>query len=199
MPKSGLLNGGTAASGGITKVAHYIDLEPVALHRGVDRRGSVAKPMKRNDIETLRAALKPEHRLLGLDVGSKTVGIAISDAARIVASPLRALTRGRSSQDIEAIRQIAESEAIGGLVIGLPVGMDGTEGRQCQRVRAFGELLRPRLLVPIVYWDERLSTAAVERVLIDEADLSRRRRAQVVDKMAAAYILQGALDALARR
>jgi len=154
--------------------------------------------MSRKELRALRAVLKPEHRLLGLDVGSKAVGIAVSDAARIVASPIRTVKRRRPDQDTEAILRIAESEAVGGLIIGLPVRMDGTEGRQCQRVRAFGERLRPRLGVPIVYWDERLSTAAVERVLIDEADLSRRRRAQVVDKMAAAYILQGALDALAR-
>ncbi|MSO54745.1 MAG: Holliday junction resolvase RuvX [Rhodospirillales bacterium] len=154
--------------------------------------------MIHKDLELLRAALKPEHRLLGLDVGAKTVGIAISDAARIVASPLSTLERVRADLDIEAVRRIAESETVGGVIIGLPVSMDGTEGRQCQRVRGFGDRLRPRVGVPVLYWDERLSTAAVQRVLIDEADMSRRRRGEIVDKMAASYILQGVLDALVR-
>ena len=144
----------------------------------------------------LKAELAPGSRLLGLDVGSKTVGLALSDVTLIIATPYRTLRRTTFAKDAERLRQTIDEHGVGGLVIGLPVQMDGTEGRRCQSVRQFAANLLERMDIPIAFWDERLSTAAVERVLIREADMSRRRRAQVIDKAAAAYILQGALDAL---
>ncbi len=145
----------------------------------------------------LKAELGPEDRLLGLDVGSKTVGLALSDVTRTIATPYRTLRRTTFAKDAESLRRTIDEHGVGGLVIGLPLQMDGTEGRRCQSVRRFAANLLEGMDIPIAFWDERLSTAAVERVLIREADMSRRRRAQVIDKAAAAYILQGALDALA--
>ena len=145
----------------------------------------------------LKAELGPEGRLLGLDVGSKTVGLALSDVTLIIATPYRTLRRTTFAKDAEHLRRTIDEHGVGGLVIGLPLQMDGTEGRRCQSVRRFAANLLERMDIPIAFWDERLSTAAVERMLIREADMSRRRRAQVIDKAAAAYILQGALDALA--
>jgi putative Holliday junction resolvase len=148
----------------------------------------------------LPARLAAGSRLLGLDLGTKTIGLAISDSALRVASPLETLRRGKFTHDAEALCRLIDAREIGGLVLGLPVNMDGSEGPRCQSVRQFAANLAEvaGLALPIAFWDERLSTAAVERLLVEEADMSRRRRAQVVDKMAAAYILQGALDALAR-
>jgi len=145
----------------------------------------------------LKAQLRPRSCLLGLDMGSKTIGLAVSDPTMMVASPLQTITRRKFSHDVEALRQVMSEREVGGLVIGLPVSMDGTEGPRCQSVRQFAENVLEVVNVAIAFWDERLSTAAVERVLIDEADMTRKRRAQVIDKMAAAYILQGALDSLA--
>jgi putative Holliday junction resolvase len=145
----------------------------------------------------LAAALPPQGRLAGLDVGTKTIGIAISDPGRRVASPLETIRRGRFAADAERLRRLIAERAVAGLIVGLPVNMDGSEGPRCQSVRQFAANLLARFDIAITFWDERLSTAAVTRTLL-EADLSRARRAQVVDKMAAAYILQGALDALAR-
>ena len=145
----------------------------------------------------LKAELGPEGRLLGLDVGSKTVGLALSDVTLIIATPYRTLRRTTFAKDAEHLRRTIDEHGVGGLVIGLPLQMDGTEGRRCQSVRRFAANLLEGMDIPIAFWDERLSTAAVERMLIREADMSRRRRAQVIDKAAAAYILQGALDALA--
>lgn len=138
-------------------------------------------------------------RLLGLDLGDKTVGLAISDSALRVASPLETLRRVKFTKDAEALKRLVAARAVGGLVLGLPVNMDGSEGPRCASVRQFAANLAEiaGLALPVAFWDERLSTAAVERFLIDEADMSRKRRGQVIDKMAAAYILQGALDALA--
>jgi len=138
------------------------------------------------------------HRLLGLDVGEKTLGLAISDSALRVASPLETLRRVKFTKDAEALRRVIEDRRAGGLVLGLPVNMDGSEGRACESIRQFAANLAQiaGLTLPMAFWDERLSTAAVQRLLIDEADMTRKRRAQVVDKMAAAYILQGALDSL---
>ena len=144
----------------------------------------------------LKADLRPGARLLGLDVGAKTVGLALSDTTLTVASPYSTIRRTRFAADAEALRAIVEGEGVGGLIIGLPVNMDGTEGRRCQSVRAFAANLLKTVQVPAAFWDERLSTAAVTRTLL-EADTSRRRRAQLVDKLAAAYILQGALDRMA--
>jgi putative Holliday junction resolvase len=149
------------------------------------------------DLKDLKAALKSGQRLLGLDVGAKTIGLALSDVGLRVATPMATIARSRFRADAERIAGIVKAQDVGGLVIGLPVSMDGREGPRCQSVRQFAANLLGHIDIAIAFWDERLSTAAVERVLIEEADLSRRRRAQVIDKMAAAYILQGALDAMA--
>jgi putative holliday junction resolvase len=143
----------------------------------------------------LKAALQPKQCLLGIDLGSTTIGMAISDATRIIASPLQTLKRGKFRDDSAKMITLISERDIGGIVLGLPISMDGSEGPRCQSTRDFAANLLKVIDLPIAYWDERLSTAAVERVLIKEADMTRRRRAQVVDKMAAAYILQGALDA----
>jgi len=150
------------------------------------------------DIVDLAEHLAKGERLLGLDVGAKTVGLALSDRGLTVASPLETLRRGKLADDVAMLRDLCQGRVVGGLVVGLPVNMDGSEGPRCQSVRQFAANLADRGLdLPAAFWDERLSTAAVERLLIAEADMTRKRRAQVVDKMAAAYILQGALDALA--
>jgi putative Holliday junction resolvase len=152
------------------------------------------------DLVALAHGLDGGARLLGLDVGAKTIGLAVSDRGLAVASPLETLRRGKLADDVAALKKVCAERAVGGLVIGLPVNMDGSEGPRCQSVRQFAANLAERGLdLPAAFWDERLSTAAVERLLIAEADMSRKRRGQVVDKMAAAYILQGALDALAAR
>ncbi len=149
------------------------------------------------DIVDLAGKLATGERLLGLDVGAKTVGLALSDRGLVVASPLETLRRGKFADDVAALGKICRERSVGGLVLGLPVNMDGSEGPRCQSVRQFAANLAERgLNLPLAFWDERLSTAAVERLLTEEADMTRRRRGQVVDKMAAAYILQGALDAL---
>ena len=118
-----------------------------------------------------------------------------------MASPLETIQRGKFTKDAQALAALCQDRGVGGLVLGLPVNMDGSEGPRCQSVRQFAANLAAvaGFTLPIAFWDERLSTAAIERVLVDEADLSRKRRGQVVDKMAAAYILQGALDALGRQ
>lgn len=149
-------------------------------------------------LSELPQALQKRQRLLGLDLGEKTVGLAISDGALTVASPLETLRRRKFTQDAEALKAIVAEREAGGLIIGLPVNMDGSEGPRCQSVRQFARNLAQiaGLDLPHAFWDERLSTAAVERFMIEEADMTRRRRGEVVDKMAAAFILQGALDAL---
>jgi putative Holliday junction resolvase len=148
-------------------------------------------------IEDLPQFLLPEARLLGLDVGTKTVGMALSDVTRTVATPYDTIRRTKFTADAKTIRQVVETNRVGALVIGLPLNLDGSEGPRAQSTRAFARNLAAHIQVPIAFWDERLSTAAVERHLI-EADASRKRRAQVIDRMAAAYILQGALDRLSR-
>ncbi len=150
----------------------------------------------RNPAE-LPGILRPGQRLLGLDMGTKTIGVALSDVSRTIASPLEVLRRGRLADDAERIRRHIAEFDVGALVIGLPVNMDGTEGPRCQSVRRFAADLLDKIDIDICFWDERLSTAAATRTLL-EADVSRRRRAKLVDKMAAAYILQGALDHMAR-
>lgn len=146
----------------------------------------------------LAAALAPGARLLGFDVGEKTIGLALSDATRMIATPLETIRRGKFARDVETIRGSVQRHGVGAFVLGLPVNMDGSEGPRCQSVRAFARNLLARIDLPLVFWDERLSTAAVTRMMID-ADLSRARRAQLVDKAAAAYILQGFLDHLRAR
>ena len=147
----------------------------------------------------LPGLLRRGERLLGLDLGEKTIGLAVSDRDRSLASPLETLRRGKFRKDAEALAAIIAEREVAGLVLGLPVNMDGSEGPRCQSTRQFARNLEREagMTLPVAVWDERLSTAAVQRLLIDEADMTRARRAEVVDKMAAAYILQGALDALA--
>jgi putative holliday junction resolvase len=141
----------------------------------------------------LARILPPGRRLLSLDLGERTIGIALSDVLRIVASPLKTLARGKFSDDAAKLLDICAEHDIAALIIGLPVNMDGTEGPRCQSVRAFARNFEAVFDMEIAFWDERLSTVAVTRTMI-EADLSRARQKEVVDKMAAAYILQGALD-----
>ena len=149
------------------------------------------------DIEDLPPLLSAEARLLGLDVGSKTVGMALSDVTRSIATPFDTIRRTKFTADAKTIGEVIESNQVGALVIGFPLNLDGSEGPRAQSTRAFARNLAAHVGVPMVFWDERLSTAAVERHLI-EADASRKRRAEVIDCMAAAYILQGALDRLRR-
>jgi putative Holliday junction resolvase len=146
-----------------------------------------------DDIEALVAALPKGARLLGVDLGTKTIGLALSDVERRIATPLETLKRTKFTPDAAAIGRVVERFGVGGLVVGLPLNMDGTEGPRSQATRAFVRNLKPLIKIPVAFWDERLSTLAVTRTLI-EADASRARRGAVVDKMAAAYILQGALD-----
>ncbi len=146
-------------------------------------------------LSELSVRLKRDERLLGLDVGTKTIGLALSDVMRRIASPLETIRRTKFMADAARLFQIAKEQGVGGLVIGLPVNLDGSEGPRAQSTRAFARNLIPLSDLPLAFWDERLSTAAAERALL-EADASRKRRAEVIDKMAAAYILQGALDRL---
>ena len=145
-------------------------------------------------IPELKTCLKPHQCLLGIDLGSTTIGMAISDVSLIVASPLDTLKRGKFKDDSKKLIALIKERCVGGLVLGLPLNMNGREGPRCQATRQFAKNLLAIFELPVGFWDERLSTAAVERLLIDEADMSRTRRSEVVDKIAAAYILQAVLD-----
>jgi putative Holliday junction resolvase len=145
-------------------------------------------------LKQLVAGLGRDQRILGLDLGTKTIGLALSDVSRTIASPLQLLNRKKFTQDAAALFAVIDKQEVGALVLGLPVSMDGTEGPRCQSTRSFADNLLKLRDIPIAFWDERWSTAAVTRTLL-EADASRARRAELVDKLAAAYILQGALDA----
>jgi putative Holliday junction resolvase len=134
--------------------------------------------------------------LVGLDLGEKTIGVAVSDATQSVASPLELIRKTKFTDDAAALFRLMESRRAEGIVIGLPVNMDGTEGARCQSNRAFARNLLRLKDLPIAFWDERMSTMAVNRMLIGEHDMTRARRAEVVDKAAAAWILQGALERL---
>lgn len=147
-------------------------------------------------IEALAEKLPKGTRLAGLDLGTKTIGVALSDLGLRIATPFTTIRRSKFGKDAEALLRLCATEKIGGLVLGLPVNMNGTEGPRAQATRAFLRNLAPLTPLPIALWDERLSTAAAERAML-EADLSRRKRAEKVDAMAAAFILQGALDRLA--
>ncbi len=145
----------------------------------------------------LKAALPRGGRLLGLDLGSKTIGLAVSDGALMVASPIETIQRTRFTADATRLLAVVDGRQVAGLVVGLPVNMDGTEGPRCQSTRQFARNLLGIRDIALAFWDERLSTAAVQRAMID-ADVTRAKRAKVVDQMAAGYILQGALDFLRR-
>ena len=147
------------------------------------------------DPKTLLQFIESGQKLMGLDLGTKTIGLAVSDTRFTIASPLETIKRSKFTKDTQALRAFEETHNIGGLVIGLPLNMDGSEGPRVQASRAFARNLLLQIDQPIVFWDERLSTSAVTRTLI-EADMSRAKRADVVDKMAATYILQGVLDLL---
>lgn len=140
-----------------------------------------------------KSALSPGARLLGLDLGEKTIGLALSDTLLTIATPMETLKRGKFTADAAKLEEIIADHGVGGLVVGLPLNMDGSEGPSAQSARAFARNFAARSPLPVALCDERLSTAAVTRTLL-EADASRQRRAVLVDKMAAAYILQGALD-----
>lgn len=141
--------------------------------------------------------LPPVGKLLGLDLGTKTIGVALSDGLRYSATPLETIKRTKFTKDAEELDRIIAAQKPVGIVLGLPLNMDGSEGPRVQSTRAFARNLSQRISLPIVFWDERLSTSAVTRTLI-EADVSRAKRAGVVDKLAASYILQGALERLRR-
>jgi len=141
--------------------------------------------------------IPPGQRLLGLDLGEKTIGLALSDTSLSIATPMQTLKRGKFGADAAQLDIIISAQGVGGLVVGLPLNMDGSDGPSAQSARAFGRNWVNRSALPVIFWDERLSTMAVTRTLLD-ADTSRKRRGEVVDKMAAAYILQGALDRLRR-
>lgn len=143
------------------------------------------------------AGLAERGKLMGLDLGTKTIGVAISDALRMTASPVETVKRTKFTADAERLLALIAQHAVTGIVVGLPLNMDGSEGPRAQSTRAFVRNLKQKTDLPIVFWDERLSTMAVTRTMI-EADLSRARQAEVVDKLAASYILQGALDRLRR-
>jgi putative Holliday junction resolvase len=146
-------------------------------------------------LDELPARLTRFSRLMGLDLGTKTIGLGLSDVERRLASPLETIQRKKFSEDVRKMMAAADKYEVAAYVIGLPLNMDGSEGPRCQATRAFVRNMAALDQRPFVFWDERLSTAAVTRSLIDQ-DASRARRAEVVDRMAAAYILQGALDRL---
>lgn len=147
------------------------------------------------DIAALKAALPPARALMGLDLGTKTIGVAVSDPFLAVATPLETVRRSKFTTDAAALQAIIAHRAIGGVVLGLPFNMDGTEGPRAQSTRAFARNLDRLIDLPIAFWDERLSTVAAERALL-EANTTRKRRAEVIDHVAAGYILQGVLDRL---
>lgn len=151
---------------------------------------------KRMLIETTTGfaqALPPKARLLGLDVGDTTIGLALSDATRRIATPLETISRRKFMKDVAALQDIIATHGVGGLVIGWPVNMDGSLGPRAQSTRTFTANISRHIPLPMLFWDERMSTMAVERMML-EADLSRARRATLVDKLAAGYMLQGYLD-----
>ena len=149
--------------------------------------------MIHDSMEEFTAALPAMRAVMGLDFGTKTIGVAVSDRMRSIASGIETVRRKKFTQDANRLVELAQGREIGGIVLGLPRNMDGTEGPRCQKTRAFARNLTQITELPITFWDERLSTVAAERALL-EADASRKRRSEVIDHVAAAYILQGALD-----
>jgi putative Holliday junction resolvase len=148
------------------------------------------------DFADFAAALPPNRAIFGLDLGDKTIGVAISDLRRRVATPVVIIRRQKFTLDAAELLKLAEARGASGLLLGLPLNMDGSEGPRVQSTRAFARNLEKLTPLPIGFWDERLSTVAAERALL-EADASRKRRKEVIDQVAAGYILQGALDRLA--
>ncbi len=151
--------------------------------------------MIRDEFQDFAAALPPMAALMGLDLGEKTIGVAVSDRMRTVASPLETVRRKKFTLDSARLIEIVKGREIGGILLGLPKNMDGSEGPRCQSTRAFARNMARLTDLPIGFWDERLSTVAAEKALL-EADTTRKRRGQVIDHVAAGYILQGALDRL---
>lgn len=146
-----------------------------------------------SDVADFQALLKAGRRLIGIDAGTKTLGLALSDVTRIIASPLETIRRTKFKADAARLLELVQIHEVTGLVLGLPANLDGSEGPRAQATRALARNLNQLTALPILLWDERLTTAAAERMLI-EADASRKRRAEVIDKLAATLILQGALD-----
>lgn len=147
------------------------------------------------DLSEFAPRLAPMRPIVGLDFGDKTIGVALSDRLLTTATPLLTIRRKKFGVDAQALAAILVKHEVGGIVLGLPLNMDGSEGPRCQKTRAFARNLQPISDLPLTFWDERLSTVAAERALL-EADTSRKRRAEVIDHVAAGYILQGALDRL---
>ncbi|MFT8737021.1 MAG: Holliday junction resolvase RuvX [Zymomonas mobilis] len=167
------------------------EFKPFRLHDLDDKREqNILK--KQEELRLFQDALPRKGRLAGLDVGTKTIGLAVCDGQWIIASPAETIRRKKFTLDLELLRQFIAKQQITGLVIGLPLNLDGSDSPRTQSVRAFAKNMAP-LSLPVLMWDERWSTKAVTRTLL-EADASRARRSEVVDKMAAAYILQGAID-----
>ncbi len=148
-----------------------------------------------DDVEDFAAVLPATSALMGLDLGTKTIGVAVSDTFRSVATPLETVRRKKFTTDAARLMELIAGRNIAGVVLGLPFNMDGSEGPRCQSTRAFARNLSRLIDIPITFWDERLSTVAAERALL-EADTSRKRRSEVIDHVAAGYILQGMLDRL---
>ena len=147
-------------------------------------------------LEDLAASTPPGTAWMGLDLGEKTIGVAVSDTSRMIASPLELIRKTKFTQEANRLFSLIDGREIGAIVIGLRINMDGTEGVRCQSNRAFARNLLRLREIPIAFWDERMSTMAVNRFLIDQLDASRAKRAGLVDQMAAAWILQGALERL---
>lgn len=169
--------------------AHTSDTSPAPFPR--------AKGRSFDQAEDFAAVLPAKACLLGIDPGTRTLGLALSDITRMIASPLAAIRRTRLNEDLKQILAAAAQYGAAGFVVGLPRALDGREGPQAQSARAFGRNLNAHSALPVLFWDERLSTVAAERTLL-AADASRKRRSEVIDKMAAAIILQGALDRMRR-
>ena len=148
------------------------------------------------NLDEFATRLAPNQRLIGLDLGAKAIGVALSDVSRLIASPYGELRRKKLKENAAEIAAIAAREGAGGLIVGLPLSMDGTVGPAAQAARDWAAALAEATGLPVALWDERLSTVAANRIMIEAADLSRRKRAQAVDRLAAAIILQAALDAL---
>ena len=151
---------------------------------------SICKP------ENLTTLLEKNKSILGLDIGSKSIGVSISDTRLIIASPLELIKRKKYADDVKKLIKIIEKNNIGALVIGLPLELSGKEGRQAQSTRTFVSNLIEIINIPSTFWDERFSTSVIQRIMIEEADLTRKKRAKVIDQLSAVYILQGFLDFL---